>query len=340
MPTEPAESNDRLLDQLDQLDTRLRELEARKLDLSTRISHEKGKRAQQENDGRDPGNIPQGDMDAVRARLVALYKFKQIGYAIPLLSAGELNTALKAMDLTATLFRNDQQLFLGLQARKDQARNQAPVAPREQRELEEWNFQLTRVEKELISAQKEKLGILEQVRRQESLYARYNAKIEEHQSLLQKRALSRKPIFEFQGKPLSTRQGSLPLPTMGEITETSGSKMQAPFRSSLYNGGILIAAPKGQQIQAIHAGMVVFADWFKEYGRVMIIDHGDHYYSLIAHTDQFFKQAGESVKEGELIAVVGDTGSLDGPKLYFEIRHHGKPVDPMEWLAVRKSPKE
>ena len=83
----------------------------------------------------------------------------------------------------------------------------------------------------------------------------------------------------------------------------------------------------------------MYADWFKEYGKVMIIDHGDHYYSLVAHVDQFFKKPGDNVGEGETVASVGNTGSLDVPKLYFELRRYGKPLNPMEWLAIRNNSK-
>ncbi len=77
---------------------------------------------------------------------------------------------------------------------------------------------------------------------------------------------------------------------------------------------------------------MLFADWFKGYGNMMIIDHGAHYYTVYAHVEEMFKSVGEQVRAGEVIATVGDTGSLEGPRLHFEVRHHGKPVDPAEWF--------
>lgn len=210
----------------------------------------------------------------------------------------------------------------------------------EKEELAALKRQLASLDEELRDVQREKLELLERARKDERLFARYSAAVEESQSALQQRARNRRPVLDEQGKPFSSRRGTLPLPTQGEISGAFGSKTNASSRPILYNGGIIIGAPKGQPIQAIHEGAVVFADWFKEYGKVMIVDHGEHYYSLMAHTDQFFKKVGDMVRDGETIATVGDTGSLDGPKLYFEIRHHGKPVDPTEWLAVRKSTRE
>jgi len=337
---QPDTKQERVFDDLDQLDRRLHELEARKEELVRLIARTGQEHAQGSNNTGKSEKDPDRMRAAAKARLVALYKFKQMGYAIPLLSARDLTEAIEAGYLTAKLLHNDQQLFLGLQDRTIDAASRNAVASLSKEELNGLKLELSTVEQELLSAQKAKIGMLDQVRRQESLSARYDAKIEEDQKILEKRALNRKPIFGFQAKPFSGRQGSLPFPTRGEITGTFGSKTHVSSHAILYNGGIIITAPKGEQVQAIHEGMVMFADWFKEYGKVMIIDHGDHYYSLIAHADQLFRQVGETVKEGEVIATVGDTGSLDGPKLYFEIRRNGKPVDPMEWLAARKLSKE
>lgn len=67
---------------------------------------------------------------------------------------------------------------------------------------------------------------------------------------------------------------------------------------------------------------------------MIIIDHGDNYYTVYAHIQEAFKSSGDSVETGEVIATVGDTGSISGPKLYFEVRHHGKPLDPMQWIET------
>ena len=153
-------------------------------------------------------------------------------------------------------------------------------------------------------------------------------------SRMAKSAFMRKPILKPPTSGFSTLQGALPIPTGGRINNTYGSKSGITAHTGLYANGVLIKARKGQSVQAVYDGVVVFADWFKEYGKMMIIDHGDHYFTIVAHAEQFLKAVDERVKGGDVIATVGSSGSLDGPKLYFEIRHYGKPVDPMEWLAV------
>ena len=76
----------------------------------------------------------------------------------------------------------------------------------------------------------------------------------------------------------------------------------------------------------------MFAQWLKGYGNLMIINHGNNYYTLYAHVEEMYKKKGEQVDIGEIIGTAGDTGSIKGPCLHFEVRHHGKPVDPLKWL--------
>lgn len=315
---------------LDQLDHKLHELESKREELGARIEKMEQGQAPDKGSAQELKKL----RTTAEARLVALYKFKQMGYAIPLLAARDPNAAAEAGYLMTKLLLNDQQLLLSFQKRSDKAGIRDAVASRPDEELKGLRLELGSLDQELLSARKTRMEMLDQAGRQES------APNAASDSKIDKQALNPKTEPELQAKPFSSRQGTLKLPVRGEITAAFGPKTHVPSGEILYNGGIIITAPKGEKVRAVHDGVVMFADWFKEYGKVMIIDHGEHYYSLIAHADQFLKKVGERVKEGEVIATVGDTGSMDVAKLYFEIRHHGKPVDPMEWLAVRKLSKE
>jgi len=112
---------------------------------------------------------------------------------------------------------------------------------------------------------------------------------------------------------------------------TAGAGAGAPARSQ---SGIRIPAERGMPIHCVWRGQVIFADWFKGYGNMIIVDHGDHYYTLYAHADELLKIKGDRIDTDEVIGTVGDTGSLDGTALHFEIRHHSKPLDPFQWLKT------
>ncbi len=132
--------------------------------------------------------------------------------------------------------------------------------------------------------------------------------------------------------PFNASKGLLNMPVNGKIVSFFGPFKNTKFNVVNYQSGINIKADRGEPIQAVHAGRVLFASWFKGYGNMIIVDHGDHFYTIYAHAEEVFKAKGDLVDAGEVIATVGDSGSMIGPALHFEVRHHGKPQDPLNWI--------
>ena len=132
------------------------------------------------------------------------------------------------------------------------------------------------------------------------------------------------------GEKFSSRKGRLPWPTQGRIAHGFGSSQ---IEGQLQWNGVLISGNAGQQVVAVHYGRVVFADYFRGQGLLVIVDHGEGYLSLYAHNRLLHKKAGDAVKAGELIASVGNTGGQSQSGLYFEIRHQGRAINPIDWLA-------
>jgi septal ring factor EnvC (AmiA/AmiB activator) len=132
------------------------------------------------------------------------------------------------------------------------------------------------------------------------------------------------------GEAFSSRKGRLPWPTQGRVTSRFGSSRVG---SQMQWSGMLIASNAGQAVIAVHHGRVVFADYFRGHGLLVIVDHGEGYLSLYAHNQSLLKVTGDWVKAGDSIASVGNSGGQEQSGLYFEIRHQGKPLDPAPWLA-------
>jgi len=130
----------------------------------------------------------------------------------------------------------------------------------------------------------------------------------------------------------SNYKGRLKPPVRGKIISKFGPSSTGDYKSFTFQKGIDIKVERGEPVKSIFKGEVMFAQWLKGYGNLMIIDHGDNYYTLYAHVEEIFKIKGESVKTDEVIATAGDTGSIKGMCLHFEVRHHGKPENPMKWL--------
>ncbi|MBI5450288.1 MAG: peptidoglycan DD-metalloendopeptidase family protein [Gammaproteobacteria bacterium] len=125
-------------------------------------------------------------------------------------------------------------------------------------------------------------------------------------------------------------RGKLTLPARGQITARFGAPRKL---GNLRWQGIELSAPQGSEVRAISGGKVVFADWLRNFGLLLIIDHGSGYMSLYGHNESLYKKAGDAVIPGDLIAAVGSSGGQQDPALYLEIRHNGTPVDPMQWFA-------
>lgn len=130
----------------------------------------------------------------------------------------------------------------------------------------------------------------------------------------------------------SNYKGRLKLPVNGKIISTYGPSRSEDHKAFSFQKGIDIKVERGEPVKSVFRGEVMFAQWLKGYGNLLIIDHGDNYYTLYAHVEEIFKQKGESVEKGEVIATAGDTGSIKGMCLHFEVRHHGKPVNPIQWF--------
>jgi murein hydrolase activator len=127
-------------------------------------------------------------------------------------------------------------------------------------------------------------------------------------------------------------RGILSWPARGRVAVPFGKVRHPRFSTIVPHPGIDIAAEPGQEVHAVFDGRVVFSDWFKGYGEMVVMDHGDGYLSIYGHVSERLVTVGANVRQGDLIARSGEGGSFDAPGLYFEIRHDGKPVDPVPWL--------
>jgi septal ring factor EnvC (AmiA/AmiB activator) len=130
-------------------------------------------------------------------------------------------------------------------------------------------------------------------------------------------------------------RGRLPRPVDGKVEVPFGKVVNPRFKTVTVQNGVELGAPGGAPVRAVAPGRVVYAGWFRGYGNLVIVDHGEGYHTLAAHLASMSTAMGEEVGAGALLGTVGDTGSMRGPSLYFEVRERGRPVDPLAWLAPR-----
>ncbi len=137
------------------------------------------------------------------------------------------------------------------------------------------------------------------------------------------------PVPFRSGQPFSRLKGVLHLPVAGELMNRFGAPREG---GGLSWKGVFIRAAQGTAVKAIAAGQVVFAEWLRGFGNLVIIDHGEGYMSLYSNNESLYKQVGDRVQPGDAIAAVGNSGGQPDTGLYFEMRHQSRPVNPLDWV--------
>ncbi len=259
-----------------------------------------------------------------------------------LLTAPTLTAAAEQAKYTRRLARLDRERIAryratlqALRARRSQIDTTAP-------KLTRARSAVARQAKKLRLQVKSKRGLLASIQRERRLHEQVleemDAATRDLESFVaaleEKRVAGPSPPVETElaslPQPASfvLLKGRLPWPVPGNLVAASG-------RVARLHRGLTIMAPEGDPIRAVAAGTVVFADTFRGYGNICIIDHGSGYHTLYAHAQEITVRVGERVEAGQVIGRVGSSGAASTPRLYFELRHRGRSIDPRRWMVAR-----
>jgi septal ring factor EnvC (AmiA/AmiB activator) len=274
-------------------------------------------------------------------RLVALYKTAWLGTLHFLASAESMVEALQRQKALERIVAHDQQVQESLSAYQDELGGLHQRLSDYQREkqqcMAEYQVRIQAIGRE--KAKRETL--LARIRSQRETERVAIEQLKESALALEEqiRKLSVQPPAGTRTEALPARafsdaKGLLILPVKGKIVKLFGPYTLPKVNVQAIHNGITIAADRGEPVRAVHGGRVLFADWVKGYGNVIIIDHGNHYYSVYAHLEEFFRDVNQTVEPGDVIATVGDSGAMGTAGLYFELRHHGRPINPLEWCKL------
>jgi murein hydrolase activator len=275
-------------------------------------------------------------------RLVALYKFGETGMPQIFFSSNSYAEFLNSRRYLASILGQDRELVEDFRKRQTVLGSYREQLKEDERELQALKEQTEKKQVEIRKDRLQKSRLLDSVRGEKRIHLAAIKELEtasaQLQTLLNRlereiREKAKAEVFIPAGKGFGNFRGKLAFPVEGRILSTFGKNENPKFNTFNVQKGIEIEAAIGAEIRAVYDGRVLYSDWFKGYGKILIIDHGEGYYTLSGHASALLKNVGEEVRGGEGVALVGDTGSLKGPCLYFEIRQRGKPLDPLEWLA-------
>lgn len=292
-----------------------------------------------------------GQQAALARRLRAMYKVHVQGGALPLLLAGDDPTArAAAVRHLGSLASLDARLIQEYRGTSDRLQDRRGREEARQRDLAGLRADAQREQAEVDADAAKRRILLAKVRDERAYHERMVGELTEAARRLEafirdlqarQRRLARTPPPSKPGTEtppavgFGNLRGRLPWPTEGRVVSAFGAQVHPRFGTRTFRNGVDIEAGEGRDVAAVFGGHVVYTGWFKGYGNLIILDHDNEYYTLYAHVADILVKEADDVKQGQRIGTVGDTGSLEGPRLYFEVRFEGKPQNPEQWLRKR-----
>lgn len=309
--------------------------------------------------GRTGKEIERATMEAeqkrqqIRRRLTALYKAGEMGSARMFFASESFPQMLENQRYMQGVLQGDRRLFKEYSARVEQLKGLKGVLEKDIDRKERLLAGIAAKKQEIEDDKAKKAAYLANVResskshqasirelqanarRLQSMIERLEASQRKGYTAKTERKRSfgdREPLPPVADKGFAAQRGRLAVPVRGEIVGRFGRHKHPEYNSYTVSNGLSITAPIGTDIRSVFDGQVIFADYFKGYGNMVIVDHGGGYFSLYGHASRISRKVGSQVSRNDVIAGVGDADSSRGPMLYFELRYQGKPIDPSPWF--------
>jgi septal ring factor EnvC (AmiA/AmiB activator) len=284
--------------------------------------------------------------EALQRRVAALYRWKRAGNPLVVFNSDvSLVSVMRRQHYLQAALSFDRELLAKLEEESHHHAVLREELSQKQEDLAEQKQALGTAQEAIRREAKKKQLLLTSLRREKDTRLRALKEMEAAARRLEKmmeeiarRALVKPknlPTAPSPGGGLEALRGRLEWPVRGQVTAPFGKFQHPEFTAEIIRKGIDIAAPIGEEIKAVEKGRVVYADRFSGYGNMVIVDHGERYYTIYGHLSEILKKTGEVVNRGEALGRAGNSDSLAGPKLYFEIRKDGHSLDPIAWLRKR-----
>ncbi len=270
----------------------------------------------------------------LRKRLVALYRLGGLSYVRMFLALDENQNPIEAMSMLSYLVTRDSRLVTQFQtARAQLATRRQQLADRQVR-LAQTRSVVEQRRRAVIAAREQQQRVVTKLRSEETGTATQLATLEEKARRLQRLVdvLSQQQRGVMNPLDIRSVQGALEWPVKGTVLEHFGRQRNPKFSTFTVNNGLRIEAVPGAQVRAVFQGTVLFSQWFKGYGNLIILDHGNRIFTLYGNLKAPAVAVGDRIATGQPIAGVGESEDASTGHLYFEVRQDNKPEDPQKWL--------
>ncbi|HEY8713014.1 MAG TPA: peptidoglycan DD-metalloendopeptidase family protein, partial [Thermoanaerobaculia bacterium] len=270
----------------------------------------------------------------LRKRLVALYRLGSLSYLRILMSLDQRNDPSAGISMLSFLVTHDSRMIERFQGTRQQLDEQRMALAKRQQELVELSRVIEQRRRAVAASYAEKQRVLAVLEKQETGSEQQLAELEEKERRLQRLVglLSAQAGTVAPSSDVRTYRGTLAWPVEGNVLEHFGRQRNAKFSTVTMNNGLKIAAAPHAEVRAVFQGTVLFSQWFKGYGNLIIVDHGNRVFSLYGNIAAPVVAVGDRLTTGQAIAGVGEGEDTSGSYLYFEIRQDNHPEDPQKWL--------
>ena len=279
------------------------------------------------------------EKESVSQILVTLYKFGDMSYLDFLFRATDVADLMSESKHLSLLAQYQEGIVLSFMQTLNELKVVEERIEAKKQEVSDLLSQSRNKKQDLDNQERKNRAFIQKINQDKKTHLKTLDELKVRAEQLQKlinRLIKEKSSLPFTVIPLYEKKGSLPWPVQGKIVTAFGIERHPTFKTVTQNNGIEISTQKNSEILAIHPGKVVYADYFQGfYGNLIIIDHGLAYYSMYGHCSNFKVQKGDIISAGQPIAVIGDTGSLKGTALYFQINFKTDPLNPLQWLKER-----
>jgi len=263
-------------------------------------------------------------------RLVALYKLSWLGRINILASAGSMGEMFQRERALSRILDQDEKHLERLERNYERRKILQDKQQKRKADKQTLDTEYRLQVREMVAEKGRRSSVLIEIRGKKSLelaaiemfkedaknFDRVIRQLGREVELRKKSAAIKKkaPAGPLRDS-FTARKGLLKLPVKGKIKNSFGTYRNEKFKTMNFRSGIDIRADRGEPVYSVFPGKVLYSSWLKGYGNMLIIDHGGHYYTVYAHVEEIFKKKGEIVEDNEVIATVGDTGSMAGPGL-------------------------
>lgn len=273
-------------------------------------------------------------------RIVAYYRIGKSGILPVLFSVSSLPEKLNNLNAMKVVLDADWkrlESFRSLLKQKESAEEKLQARLAREKKLKK---EMKRHVKEEKEKRRDKDGLLFRMGQDEHLHKGLLEELRNSEKELERmfREREEQQVGEYNKRGESTNgsltsgKGKLHWPVVGQLYRKYGKTFDPLHQTTIVNRGIDIRTKMGEPVRAVWGGEVAYADWFRGYGKLLIVHHGSKDYTVLSHMSRLTKGEKERVEPGEIVGYAGDTGSMEGCMVHFEVWHEGKPRNPMEWI--------